>query len=70
MRFKSTLVLLAIFAALGSYVYFGEYRGQEGRQKKKEAAKPPSKKKKSEDQEASDTKAQATMIVIVVDPQN
>lgn len=39
MKFKSTLILLLVFAGLGSYVYFSEYRGQEARQKKEEAKK-------------------------------
>src|SRR5438477_10178775 len=39
MRFKNTLILLIVFLGLGSYVYFSEYRGQEGRQKKEEAKK-------------------------------
>ena len=39
MRFKSTLILLLVFAGLGSYVYFSEYRGQESRQKTEEAKK-------------------------------
>jgi hypothetical protein len=39
MRFKSTLILLVVFLGLGSYAYFGEYRGAEGRDKAKEAAK-------------------------------
>ena len=37
--------------------------------KKKEALKPQPKKKKGEDQEAPDNKPQATMIVILLDPQ-
>jgi hypothetical protein len=39
MRFKSTFILGIVFAALGAYAYFGEYRGAEGRDKQKEAAK-------------------------------
>jgi len=32
MKFKGTTVLLALFVALGAYVYFAEYRGREARQ--------------------------------------
>ncbi len=39
MRFKGTTVLLAVFVALGAYVYFAEYRGKEARQTKEEAKK-------------------------------
>jgi hypothetical protein len=31
MRFRGTLILLLLFVALGAYVYFAEYRGQEAR---------------------------------------
>ena len=33
MRFRSTLILLVVFAALGGYVYFAEYRGSDEREK-------------------------------------
>src|SRR5215467_10269961 len=39
MKFKGTTALLAIFLILGAYVYFGEYRGKETRQKQQEAKK-------------------------------
>src|SRR6266702_2959607 len=39
MKFKGTTALLAIFVVLGAYVYFGEYRGKENRQKQGEAKK-------------------------------
>src|SRR4051812_11071546 len=39
MRYKSTIVLLLLFAVLGGYVYFSEFRGQEARQKQEEAKK-------------------------------
>jgi hypothetical protein len=39
MKFKGTTALLAIFIALAAYVYFGEYRGKETRQKQQEAKK-------------------------------
>jgi hypothetical protein len=39
MRFKSTGVLFLIFAILGAYVYFAEFRGKEARQKQEEAKK-------------------------------
>jgi len=38
-RFKGTLGLLAVFAALGAYVYLTEFRGAEERQKQEEAKK-------------------------------
>jgi hypothetical protein len=39
MRFKGTTVLLAVFVALGAYVYFAEYRGREARQTAQDAKK-------------------------------
>ncbi len=39
MRFKGTLVLFLVFAVLGGYVYFTEFRGKEERQKQQEAKK-------------------------------
>jgi hypothetical protein len=39
MRFKSTALLFIVFALLGAYVYFAEYRGKEDRQKQEEAKK-------------------------------
>src|SRR5215472_3267948 len=39
MRFKGTTALLGIFIVLGAYVYFGEYRGKETKQKQEEAKK-------------------------------
>jgi Domain of unknown function (DUF4340) len=39
MRFKSTAILFLLFVAIGGYVYFTEYRGQEQRQKQEEAKK-------------------------------
>jgi hypothetical protein len=39
MRFKGTAILFILFALLGSYVYFTEYRGKEERQKQEEAKK-------------------------------
>ena len=39
MRFKGTIVLLAVFVALGAYVYFGEYRGKESKQSAQDAKK-------------------------------
>ena len=39
MRFKGTFILLFLFAVLGGYVYFTEYRGKEERQKQEEAKK-------------------------------
>jgi Domain of unknown function (DUF4340) len=39
MRFKGTYILLFLFAVLGGYVYFTEYRGKEERQKQEEAKK-------------------------------
>jgi len=39
MKFKGTAALLALFVALGAYVYFAEYRGKEDRQKQEEAKK-------------------------------
>src|SRR5215831_8493397 len=39
MKFKSTAILFLIFLALGGYVYFTEYRGQEEKQKQAEAKK-------------------------------
>src|SRR5215831_941769 len=38
-RFRGTLVLVIVFAALGGYVYFAEYRGHDEREQKKAAAK-------------------------------
>ena len=37
MRFKATPVLLLVFAALGLFVYFTEYRGREEREKEEQA---------------------------------
>src|SRR5262245_37218844 len=39
MRFKSTAVLFLVFAILGGYVYFTEFRGKEERQKQEAAKK-------------------------------
>jgi len=39
MKFKGTTALLVIFVILGAYVYFGEYRGKESKQKQAEAKK-------------------------------
>ena len=39
MKFKGTTVLLAVFVGLGIYMYFGEYKGKETRQKQEEAKK-------------------------------
>ena len=39
MRFRSTLVLLVVFAALGGYVYFAEYRGHDEREKQEASKK-------------------------------
>src|SRR5437762_607879 len=39
MKFKGTLVLFLVFAVLGGYVYFTEFRGKEERQKQEEAKK-------------------------------
>ncbi len=39
MRFRSTLVLLVVFAALGGYVYFAEYRGHDQREQKEASKK-------------------------------
>ncbi|HEY2380915.1 MAG TPA: DUF4340 domain-containing protein [Terriglobia bacterium] len=39
MKFKGTTALFLIFVALGAYVYFTEFRGQEARQKQEEAKK-------------------------------
>jgi Domain of unknown function (DUF4340) len=39
MRFKGTALLLLLFIGLGGYVYFGEYRGKEDRQKQADAKK-------------------------------
>jgi hypothetical protein len=39
MKFKSTAALFLLFLALGAYVYFTEFRGQEQRQKQEEAKK-------------------------------
>jgi hypothetical protein len=39
MRFKETALLLLLFVGLGGYVYFGEYRGKEDRQKQADAKK-------------------------------
>src|SRR4051794_22245877 len=38
-RFRSTLVLLVVFAALGGYVYFAEYRGHDERQQQEASKK-------------------------------
>jgi hypothetical protein len=38
-RFRGTIVLLGVFAVLGGYVYFAEYRGHDEREQKKTAAK-------------------------------
>jgi hypothetical protein len=38
-RFRGTIVLLGVFAVLGGYVYFAEYRGHDEREQKKSAAK-------------------------------
>jgi len=38
-RFRGTIVLLIVFAVLGGYVYFAEYRGHDEREQKKAAAK-------------------------------
>ncbi|HEX4998696.1 MAG TPA: DUF4340 domain-containing protein [Terriglobia bacterium] len=37
MRFKSTIILLAVFAALGGYVYFAEIRGKDDQRKLEDA---------------------------------
>jgi hypothetical protein len=39
MRFKSTAVLFLVFAVLGGYVYFTEFRGKEDKQKQEESKK-------------------------------
>ncbi len=39
MRFKGTAILFLVFAVLGGYVYFTEFRGKEERQKREEAKK-------------------------------
>ena len=39
MRFRSTLILLVVFAALGGYVYFAEYRGHDEREKQEASKK-------------------------------
>ena len=39
MRFKGTLILLLVFAALGGYVYFTDFYGKEARDKQEEAKK-------------------------------
>src|ERR671926_954224 len=39
MKFKGTAVLFLLFAVLGGYVYFTEFRGKEERQKQEEAKK-------------------------------
>lgn len=39
MRFKSTAIMGIVFVALGAYLYFTEFRGQEERQKAEEAKK-------------------------------
>ena len=39
MRFRSTLVLLVVFAALGGYVYFAEYRGHDEREQQEASKK-------------------------------
>ena len=39
MRFRGTIILLVVFAVLGGYVYFAEYRGRDEREQKKAAAK-------------------------------
>src|SRR6476659_7240836 len=39
MKFKSTAILFLVLLALGTYVYFTEYRGQEEKQKQTEAKK-------------------------------
>jgi Domain of unknown function (DUF4340) len=39
MKFKSTALLFLVFAVLGGYVYFTEYRGKEERQKQEENKK-------------------------------
>jgi len=38
-RFRSTLILLVVFAALGGYVYFAEYRGHDEREKQEASKK-------------------------------
>jgi hypothetical protein len=38
-RFRSTLILLVVFAALGGYVYFAEYRGHDERQQQEASKK-------------------------------
>ena len=38
-RFRSTLVLLVVFAALGGYVYFAEYRGRDEREQQEASKK-------------------------------
>jgi len=38
-RFRGTLVLLLVFAALGGYVYFAEYRGHDEREEEKASKK-------------------------------
>jgi len=39
MRFRGTVILLAVFVVLGVYVYFTEYRGKEERQQQQAAEK-------------------------------
>ena len=39
MRFRGTTILLVVFALLGGYVYFAEFRGREGREQQKAAEK-------------------------------
>src|SRR5688572_23288882 len=39
MRFKSTAIMFVVFAVLGGYVYFKEFRGQEEREKQEETKK-------------------------------
>src|ERR1700739_1391908 len=39
MKFKGTTALFLVFIALGAYVYFTEFRGQEQKQKQEEAKK-------------------------------
>ena len=39
MKFKGTTGLFIVFVVLGLFVYFGEYRGKEARQKQEEAKK-------------------------------
>ena len=39
MRFRNTLIALGLFAGLGAFIYFYEYKGEEGREKAERAGK-------------------------------